>query len=154
MESAELYFFSFFFCFAHKMTCTVYIKFLHYRKRNNFQLQGNLYWKTAPLDTKIWCLKTGGIWQQVHLYWKVGLCAPKLVVCQDRWSLMAAVSQDRFHCIVLISLAIYHQAQVYEWPLNPPWYVIFCCLDFPEELFGLTVVKWKLSVQHGKQHHT
>ena len=31
---------------------------------------------------------------------------PKLVVLQDRWSLMAVVSQDRFHCIHILTSTI------------------------------------------------
>ena len=38
-------------------------------------VQWNLSWKTTPLAIKIWSLKTGGLWWQVHIHWNVGLSA-------------------------------------------------------------------------------
>ncbi len=34
-------------------------------------IQQNLSWKTTPLATQMWSLKTGGLWWQVQLQWNV-----------------------------------------------------------------------------------
>ena len=60
----------------------------------------------APLAIKMWSLKTGGLWWQIHNTLKWRSFCQKLVVLQDMWSLVAVVSQDRFHCTVLISLCL------------------------------------------------
>ncbi len=35
-------------------------------------IQWNLSWKSNPLATKMWSVKTGGLWWQVQLYWNIG----------------------------------------------------------------------------------
>ncbi len=57
-----------------------------------------LSWKTTYLAMKIWPLKTGGLWWQVHLLWNVWVSA------KNWWSFKTGGlswqwSQDRFHCM-------------------------------------------------------
>ncbi len=58
------------------------------------------------LATKMWSVKTGGIWLQVQLYWNVGPSAKKCVVFQDRWSHGSGLS-GQFHC-TCFSFSQYH----------------------------------------------
>ena len=59
-------------------------------------IQYNLSQKAAPLAIKMLSSMTVDLRQQVPLKYKT--CCQEYVVFQDRWSVMAVVSQDRFHC--------------------------------------------------------
>ncbi len=48
-------------------------------------------WKTTPLATIMWSVKTGGLCWQVQLYLKCTSFHQKCVAFQNRWSLMAVV---------------------------------------------------------------
>ncbi len=55
--------------------------------------------ETLPPSAIIaWSFKTGGLWRQFQLYCNKEP-AYEYLVFQDRWSLWAVVSQDRFPCI-------------------------------------------------------
>ncbi len=59
----------------------------------------HLSWKTTPLAINI-SLKTGGLCWKVVLHWKKcrNFCLECLVF-QNRWSVMAVISPDRFYCM-------------------------------------------------------
>ncbi len=106
------------------MTCTMCISNLRHLCYSTVTcLERPSHWKQ-----QIWFLKTSGLWWQVYwyLHWKSRTCCTKLMVLQDRWSLMAVVSQDRFHCTLLwdkiFSVVSLWQACV-QWTtcLHIPW---------------------------------
>ena len=67
--------------------------------------------RTSPLATHIWSLKTRALWRQIDYtcvcigMWDL-LPGYILIVFQDRWSLIAEVSYDRFYCTVILNLTL------------------------------------------------
>ncbi len=68
----------------------------------------------------MWFLKTDGPWQQIHLQWSVG---QKLFALQDRWILMAAVSQDRVYWFTWIGKLQLGPGVISLLYLKPGWLV-------------------------------
>ena len=68
-----------------------------------------------------WSLVTGSYTLECRAF------CPKLVVFQDRWSLMAVVSQDRFHGRMYIKgsqhilYIVYYKYALYKMPYKPTW---------------------------------
>ncbi len=87
---------------------------VHLRNNGNAEyklIQWNLPWKTTPLATKMWSVKTGGLWWQVQFYWNVGPSA-KIVCSLKTGGLSFQWSQDRLHCIGLYYVKMINYLQI------------------------------------------
>ncbi len=59
---------------------------------------------------QMWSLKTGGLWWQVQcLTLKYRTSCQEYLTYEGRWSFMAVVPQDRFHCLYSILISSYQR---------------------------------------------
>ena len=135
-----------------KTTCSIRLQFhgLKIEGPHLHTIQWNLSWKTAPLAIKVslgsqhrWTLVTGSITLKFRTFWTF---CQKYLVFQDRWSLMAVLFQDRFHCISWLNKGMFNSLFVSSYicglsicGIGSEFWCIYTCFT---RIINMTFIRW------------